>query len=268
MKKDVSIAVIGAGAIGGITAAFLKKAGFDVEIVCKYRKKAKQVINEGLHITGVRGEQTVKMKAVADIEELSGKKDVVLIATKAYDMPDAAVRALPFLKASSMAVSMQNGICVEALAAVVGEKRTVGCVVGWGSTMLTDGTLNMTSEGEFVIGGLLPGKDAGDLKEILEAVVPVRISDNIVSDLYSKMIINSCITSTGRVERIVPRGDTQKKNGAEHFHIHHQRSRGRCGRDGTDRQTVRRQAGLLRARKGRRGPGGRKTAPDHPDHGI
>ena len=68
------------------------------------------------------------MKAVAEIEELSGKKDIVFIVTKAYDMPDAAVRALPFLKADSIVVSMQNGICVDAMAKIVGKERTVGCV--------------------------------------------------------------------------------------------------------------------------------------------
>jgi 2-dehydropantoate 2-reductase len=92
---------------------------------------------------------------------------------------------------------MQNGICVEALAEVVGAERAVGCVVGWGSTMLPDGTLNMTSEGDFVIGGYLPDKDVTPLKAVLDRMIETRISDNIVADLYSKTIINSCITSMG-----------------------------------------------------------------------
>jgi 2-dehydropantoate 2-reductase len=196
-NKDLKIAVIGAGAIGGITAAYLSKAGYDVEIVCKYPEKAEQAREKGLHITGVRGEHFIKMNAVADIEQLSGKKDIVMIVTKAYDMPDAAKRVLPFLKDDSTVVSMQNGICVEAMAQIVGEERTVGCVIGWGSTMLPDGTLNMTSEGEFVIGGIKPDKDVSLLKEVFGSIMPTRISSNIISDLYSKVIINSCITSTG-----------------------------------------------------------------------
>jgi len=35
-KSDLKFLVVGAGAIGEITAAMLKKAGIDVEIVCKY----------------------------------------------------------------------------------------------------------------------------------------------------------------------------------------------------------------------------------------
>ncbi len=194
---DKTIAVIGGGAIGGITAAYLSQAGYDVELVVKHQDKADQVINKGLHITGVRGEHDIKLKAVAEVEQLSGKKDIVMIVTKAYDMPDAARRVLPFLKEDAVVVSMQNGICVEALGEIVGAERSVGCVIGWGSTMLPDGTLHMTSEGDFVIGGQLPKNDVTWLKEVLDHMMETRISDNIIADLYSKMIVNSCITSLG-----------------------------------------------------------------------
>jgi 2-dehydropantoate 2-reductase len=196
-QMDKTVAVIGAGAIGGITAAHLVRAGYDVELVCKHADRAAEISTKGVHITGVRGDMHVPIKAVAEIEQLSGPKDVLLIVTKAYDMPDAARRALPFLKPDSFVVSMQNGICTEALAEVVGEQRAVGCVVGWGSTMLPDGTLNMTSEGDFVIGGYQPDKDVTPLQTVLGHMIETRISDNIIADLYSKMIINSCITSMG-----------------------------------------------------------------------
>lgn len=194
MDKSKSIAVIGAGAIGAITAAFLSTAGYDVQIVCKYEDKAKQARELGLHITGVRGEHFVKMNAVADIEQLSGKKDYILIVTKAYDMPDAAKRALAFAHKDTVFVSMQNGICVDALRAIVG-KNTAGCVIGWGSSMLPDGTLNMTSQGEFVIGG--SDIDLTELQQIFSSFISTRISANIVNELYSKMIVNACITSMG-----------------------------------------------------------------------
>lgn len=192
MKK--SIAIIGAGAIGGITAAFLTLAGHDVQIVCKYEDKAEIARTKGLHITGVRGEHFVPMSAVADIEQLSGKKDYIIVVTKAYDMPDAAKRALKFTHEDTVFVSMQNGICVDTMKEIVG-KNTSGCVIGWGSNMLPNGTLNMTSEGEFVIGG--EGLDLSELKQIMSDFMPTRISSNIINELYSKMIVNACITSMG-----------------------------------------------------------------------
>ena len=218
MQNRQSVAVIGAGAIGGVTAAFIAKAGYDVQLVCKHEDKAERIMREGIHIAGVRGEQYVKLKAVADISQLSGKPDVVLIVTKAYDMPDAAQRMLPFLKKESIVVSMQNGICVEALADIVGMERAAGCVVGWGSTMLEDGTLNMTSEGDFVIGTLVPTVDLSSLQEMLSAVVPTRISDNIVAELYSKMVVNACITSLGVLSGLYL-GQIMKKRAARDIFI-------------------------------------------------
>lgn len=199
MFDNIKIAVIGAGAIGGITAAYLSKAGADVELVCKHPETADTANNQGLTIKGVRGEQHIIVKSVTEIEQLSGQKDFILIAVKAYDMPDAARRSLPFLKPDSLVVSMQNGICTDALAAVVGDDRTVGCVVGWGASMLDKGVLEQTSEGEFVIGKIAPGGELqlAKLKSILETVVPTRISPEIASELYSKMIVNSCISSMG-----------------------------------------------------------------------
>jgi 2-dehydropantoate 2-reductase len=199
MDKNIKIAVIGAGAIGGITAAMMAKAGLDVELVCKHKETADAANSEGLHIQGVRGDQRLKAKAFTATEDLEGQKDIVLIAVKAYDMPDAARRVLPYLNPDSLVVSLQNGICTDALAEIVGIERTVGCVIGWGATMLDKAVLDMTSEGEFIIGGIADGTEdkLGALKDALGTVVPTRISANIVSELYSKMIINSCITSMG-----------------------------------------------------------------------
>lgn len=87
---SIRIVVIGAGAIGGVTAALMKQGGSDVTLVCKHQEIADIASGRGLHITGVRGEHMVHLDAVADIAELDGTYDVALIATKAYDMPACA----------------------------------------------------------------------------------------------------------------------------------------------------------------------------------
>lgn len=199
--KESNIVMVGAGGIGGITAALMKMNGYNVEIVCKYPELAGKIKSEGLHILGVHGKHDVPMPAVARITELEGKKDIVLLATKATDMMEAAEQLLPYLSEDSMVISMQNGICEEALAEVLGKERTIGCVVGWGATMHDPGKLEMTSTGEFVIGNIidLPTKRLIPVQEMLQSVVPVSISKNIFGNLYSKLIVNSCITSLGAV---------------------------------------------------------------------
>ena len=201
MEKDCRVAVVGAGAVGGITAGFLSKNGYDVELVCKHNELAEKVRTQGIRVFGVNGDFHSKMKAVGNVEELSGPKDYVFLATKATDMLDAAKKLLPFLHERSAVVSLQNGICEEAIAEVVGKQRTIGCVVGWGATMHEPGNLEMTSTGEFVIGTINGSHDErlDPVRDMLSSVVPVIVSDNIIGNLYSKLIINSCITSLGAV---------------------------------------------------------------------
>ncbi|MCE5343186.1 MAG: 2-dehydropantoate 2-reductase [Eubacteriales bacterium] len=200
MNSSPRIVVVGAGAIGGITAALLKKGGRDVTLVCKHQEIATLAAGRGLRITGVKGSFSVPLHAVAAIEELSGFYDIALIATKAYDMPAAARLLLPFLTPDAMVLSLQNGICTDALATVVGKERTVGCVIGWGATMHVPGELEMTSTGEFIIGRIQGDQSAlAPVREALSCVVETVVSDDILAELYSKLIVNSCITSLGAI---------------------------------------------------------------------
>jgi 2-dehydropantoate 2-reductase len=198
-NQDLSFLVVGAGAIGGITAALLKKAGFNVEIVCKYEEYASLVRSEGIHVSGVCGDINVTMQAYASVSEVKEKKDIILHATKATDMVEAAGALNSILKENGFVVSMQNGICEDALGAVLGRDRVIGCVTGWGATMEAPGKLIMTSTGDFVIGYLdkKPDEFLSSLAVILSSIVPARVTDNIIGHLYSKLIINSCITSLG-----------------------------------------------------------------------
>ncbi len=196
-----SIAVVGAGSIGGVTAALLAKAGNDVELVCKHEWLAEKVRQTGIAVRGKLGELTIAMPAVAEIGELSGKKDIVFLATKAQDMMEPVRELLPHLHERSVVVSLQNGVCIDALAEVFGRERVVGCVVGWGSTFHEDGSIEVTATGSYVI-GRPDGSSDETLKlvqRLLAGILPTKISANIYGALYSKLMINACINSVGAV---------------------------------------------------------------------
>ncbi len=199
--KSNRIVVVGAGAIGGICAGLIKKAGFTVEVVCRNPDQAALIRSRGIHITGIRGDFRVPMSACAAVEEMEPGPDVVLLAVKATQMIDAASRLVPRINEKTVVVSLQNGICEQALAEVLGAKRVIGCVTGWGATLHRPLELEMTSLGEFVIGNIENRTDPRleMIQQILNCVVPCEISDNILGSLYAKLIINSCITSVGGV---------------------------------------------------------------------
>lgn len=198
---SLKIAVIGAGAIGGVTGARMTKAGWNTEIVCKHDAAVNKGADDGFHIFGVGGEEAIPVRAVKEISDLSEKPDVVFLATKANDVSSAARALLPVLKPDSAMVSLQNGICEEALAALVGIERTVGCVVAWGASYHGPGELEVTSGGEFVLGRLDGAVDSRleIIAEMLSSAATTRISDNIYGELYSKLVVNACINSLGAI---------------------------------------------------------------------
>jgi 2-dehydropantoate 2-reductase len=169
--------------------------------VAKYPELAEKISLVGMDVSGHCGDFNIKIPAVAKTSELEGEYDYVFMATKADALVNVTREILPFLHNQSRVISMQNGICEEALAAVAGSLRTVGCVVGWGATMTAPGKVEMTSGGEFVVGNWDRDKDERleEIRGILQHVLPAEISSDILSHLYSKLIINSCITTLGAI---------------------------------------------------------------------
>ncbi|MCK5136918.1 MAG: ketopantoate reductase family protein [Bacteroidales bacterium] len=220
MPSDTRILIIGAGAVGGITAALMKQHGYDVTLVCKYPDLAERITHKGLHLFGYCGDQRIRIPSVATTGEVEGEMDVVFIATKATEMNQAAHASIPLLKSSSRVVSMQNGIVEEELAKIVGPDRAVGCVVSFGATMHEPGVLEMTSRGDMVVGYLDRGPDGvlEEISEMLSSVVPARTTDRIMSHLYSKLIINSCTSTLGAISGL-DLGPLLKRKKARHLFI-------------------------------------------------
>jgi len=201
MDKESRICVIGPGAIGGVVAAILTRESHDTTLVVKHPKLAEKINSKGIEVTGTCGNFTQKVASVALPNELDGTFDYVLIATKADGLVEAARGMLPFLHLNSRVVSMQNGICEEMLADVVGGNRTIGCVVGFGGIMHEPGKVEMTSGGELIIGNWKRERDEEleGLAHILDHVVETRVTCKIFQELYSKLIINACVTTLGAI---------------------------------------------------------------------
>lgn len=198
----MKVILIGAGSIGGTVAVLCKNAGYDVSILCHSQKTKEAIEKDGISLHGARGEFNEKFTCYAGVEEIGEEKfDVCIIATKYSAMAETATAILPYLKPDSLVVGMQNGILTDELGKIVGERRVVGCMLGFGATRNSATDVTMTSLGELYIG--MPGgyhpRNLDLVKGLLEAVLPTQISDNITRQQYSKLIINSCINATAGI---------------------------------------------------------------------
>ena len=194
--------LIGAGSIGGTIAVLAKNAGYDISILCHSEKSKEAILKDGITLHGAKGDHNAKFECFAGVDEIGDEKfDVCIIATKYSAMAETATAILPYLKPDSLVVGMQNGILTAELGEIVGERRVVGCMLGFGATRNSATDVTMTSLGEMYIGmpkGYHP-RSLDILKGMLDSVLPTQISDNITRQQYSKLIINSCINATAGI---------------------------------------------------------------------
>lgn len=197
----MKVVIIGAGAVGGVIAGYLSNLNYNLQLVCKHREILDTIENNGLRVEGLKEHIIAYPDTVIDISQITDKPDIIFLATKANDVIELCKNLLPVLKEDTVFVSLQNGIMEDKIAEIVKPERTIGCVVGWGATMSGYGRLEITSDGEFIIGEL-DGQITHRLlviKSILEKIFETKISTNIFGALWSKLIINSCITTLGAI---------------------------------------------------------------------
>jgi 2-dehydropantoate 2-reductase len=104
----VTVAIVGAGAIGGLIGAHLVHAGEDVTLVARGRN-LDALRQNGLTVR--RGEQTIHVRpAATDDVAAIGSAQVVFIAVKAHAIPPIAPQIGAALKPDAVIVGAMNGI--------------------------------------------------------------------------------------------------------------------------------------------------------------
>lgn len=192
----MKIAVIGAGAIGSMFGAYLAESGKDVSFVVREGIRANVLKENGLTVSGVKGEITVTPKIFFDAS-LAGIQDLVLVCVKAYQTKEAVLQHKALVGENTVVLSMQNGIGnVEQIAEVVGEEKVMAGSTTNGGYITEDGVLHHVGDGTTQIGEL-NGEQSERLKEIVglfdNTKIKVSIAENILKVLYTKLAINCAI---------------------------------------------------------------------------
>lgn len=134
------VAIIGCGAMGSVYAALMVDAGHDVHAVTLWPDHAEAMAKHGLRVDGASGERTVRLHAATTTDGI-GPCELVIIATKAFDVEAAARSALPLLAPHTVVQTIQNGLgSAERVAPIVGADRlAVGVVGGFGASLRAPG---------------------------------------------------------------------------------------------------------------------------------
>lgn len=177
----MKIAVIGAGAIGGLAAGYLKLKNEQVSLAGN-PDSVNAVKEKGLEVSGVRGNFNIKIDMS---EQLNYEPQLAILAVKTQDIDTALKDNLRFLK-NAVVLTAQNGIQADDIAAkYLPKENIVSSIIMFGATYLGEGKIVHNFEGKWIVAR------AGEVAEILNKIFPVVISDDILGMKWLKIFVNA-----------------------------------------------------------------------------
>jgi len=195
------VAIVGCGAMGSVYAALMASAGHEVHAVTLWADHAAAMREHGLRVEGASGDRTVRLAGAGTTTEGIGPCDLVIVATKAFDVAAAAASAAPLIDPGAMVQTIQNGLgSPEVAAAVIDPDRiAVGVVGGFGASMRGPGHAHHNGLEMIRFGAL-----AGLSRERLEASAAiwdsagfkVSLFDDIGRMVWEKLIMNVTFSGT------------------------------------------------------------------------
>ncbi len=209
----MKVAIVGAGAMGGLAGAWMARAGHDVLLVDRWAEHVDAINAHGLFIDGIRGDRRVAVRAVA-ADRLRGPLEAVLIATKSQHAEEAARLVAPLLAPDGFIVSFQNGFNEPAIAAVLAERglggaeRVIGCIPNYGGALVDPGHLEFVHEGPIQLGEM-DGRITPRLRELaamLGALTEVQLSTNIWGQIWAKEVYSAQVVFSALADARI--GDT------------------------------------------------------------
>ena len=188
------VAIVGTGAMGSVYAALFAAAGHEVWAIDRWREHVDAMRAKGLRVEGASGDRTVKLHATTEPRD-AGPCDLVVLATKAMHVADAAASLKPLLGRDTPVLSIQNGLGgPDTAASILGKERVmVGVVGGFGASMKGPGHAHHNGM-ELVRLGELGGPITPRLKKVEDlwrgAGFNVKVFDDIDKLVWEKLLCN------------------------------------------------------------------------------
>jgi 2-dehydropantoate 2-reductase len=185
----MKVAVIGAGAVGGLVAGYLTDKGEEVLLVPP-PEHVDAIAKNGLTIEGVRGKLRVRLPVKGQLDE---RTDLVILATKILDLEKSMAQNIAYLKDVPV-ISVQNGVRAEGIIAdCLGAQRLFPSIVMFGATHLAPGKIVHNFEGDWIVGQAKAGPNEmlHGITKVTSKIFPSPESSDIGGMKWLKLFINA-----------------------------------------------------------------------------
>ncbi len=197
--RPQKFAVIGAGPVGGIVAAFLAKGGYDVTLCDIVPELLAPALEPGIQLEGTDSFQAKVTRTTTRVDDLlNDPPDVIFITVKATALPLIASALEAFVASGRYVISWQNGIDTELeLAQVLGNKAVLRGVVNFGCVPLNPGHIRLAFHHRpHYLQELDPeSQDAsiGICKVLTECGLDTQHTSQIADMVWRKSVMNACM---------------------------------------------------------------------------
>jgi 2-dehydropantoate 2-reductase len=189
---------MGAGAVGCYYGGMLARAGHDVTLIGRAQHVA-AVRQSGLRVETKAFDARFPMHATEDPSGVRGAK-LVLFCVKSTDTENAGATLAPHLEPDAAILTLQNGVDnAERLSATL-KRDIVPAAVYVACEMMGPGHVKHHGRGELVIG---PSVTSSRIASSFAAAgVPVTVSDNVIGELWAKLIVNCAYNALSAITQL------------------------------------------------------------------
>jgi 2-dehydropantoate 2-reductase len=200
----MKICVYGAGAVGGLMAAWLARSGHEVSLVAR-GAQLDAIRRDGLRVRSKSGTESLRIKADPEPAKL-GTQDYVLVTVKAQSLTDVAANIAPLLDKDTSVVTAMNGVPwwflnmrLEsldpggALSRAIPTERVVGCVIHLAASTPEPGLVSHNMGAKLILGEP-GGENTARTRRIADALTTagfeIVVSNTIEKDFWVKLLGN------------------------------------------------------------------------------
>lgn len=215
--KQMTVGVLGTGAVGGYYGAMLARSGVPVRFVARPAQAA-LLRDKGLRLQAQSFDERVAVDASDDPSALAAC-DVVLCCVKSGDTEEAAAQLAKVLREGAVVLSLQNGVdnAARLAARLPAGVAAVPAVVYVAAELAAPDHVRHHGRGELVVArwAAAAGVRPEDVQALFAgAGVPVELAEDVATALWSKLVLNCAYNAMSAIARL-PYGRLVRGPGVE-----------------------------------------------------
>lgn len=200
------IAVVGVGGVGGYFGGRLALAGHTVHTIAR-GAHLKAIRAGGLRVASITGDFVVRPASATDNPATVGPVDLVLLAVKSWQLPEACASLGPLIGPNTLVLPLLNGVeAVDQVIEAVGAEHTLGGLCRIMAELVAPGQIRHSGIDPAIVLGELDNTRSPRAESILfairEAGIHVSIAADIQAAIWLKFMLICTWSGLGAITRV------------------------------------------------------------------